>query len=430
MNSRSASRAPASLARLSPAPIAPRGLVVRCHSAAIPPVARITARARQRERAALARAEREPGAAAVRPWPARSPPRARAPGCARSWPRAPTASRVIRRPVAAPPAWTTRRSRVPALEPEREVAVAVGVELDAELLQVAHARGRLLAQHAHRARASRVAPGGERVRGVLLGRVVVRERGGDPALRPVARGLGERGAAHERDARALRGRHEGGVEAGGAGADDRDVGAGWSRPRARGYGTAYGSAHAAVLPPRLVARARHRLRPPRARRPHPRDRGRAGEPRLARLGAPRGAGGHRGAARCGCIPRSTSRRSASTRSAVRRSTSTRPRAPARTRPRCTPPAARARWPRRCSRGGERTGFSGAAPAGPPRRARHARWASACSPTSRSPRATRSTRSAPSACSSSTGTCTTATARTRSSTTRREVLFVSIHQWPF
>ena len=62
--------------------------------------------------------------------------------------------------------------RVPALEPEREVAVAVGVELHAEPLEVAHALGRLLAEHAHGAGAGGLAAGGEGVLGVLRGRVV------------------------------------------------------------------------------------------------------------------------------------------------------------------------------------------------------------------------------------------------------------------
>ncbi len=131
----------------------------------------------------------------------------------------------MRRPVAAPPAWTILRSRVAALEPEREVAAAVGVELDAELLKVAHAVGRLLAEHPHRALPSGLAAGGERVGGVLRGRVVRRQRRGDPALRPVARGLRERRAADERDARPLVRGHERRVQAGGAGANNCDVGA-------------------------------------------------------------------------------------------------------------------------------------------------------------------------------------------------------------
>ena len=190
MNSRSASaRARRRSASAGPAPTAPRGLVVRSQSAAMPPVASTTARASSASGPPVARGARAARRSAPRAWPARWPRAARAPRCARSWRR--SADSVARDPPAggraagvhdAPP-------RVAALEAEREVAVRSASKLDAELLEVAHARGRLLAQHAHRARARRVAAGGERVRGVLLGRVVVRQRGGDPALRPVARRL-------------------------------------------------------------------------------------------------------------------------------------------------------------------------------------------------------------------------------------------------
>ena len=60
-------------------------------------------------------------------------------------------------------------ARVPALEPERQVAATVGVELDAELLQVADAGRRVLAEHPHRARARELAPGDERVAFMQLG---------------------------------------------------------------------------------------------------------------------------------------------------------------------------------------------------------------------------------------------------------------------
>ncbi len=225
MNSRSASSAPASLARLSPAPIAPRGLVVRCQSAAIPPVARITARADSANGPPSRGRSGEPDAAPLRRGQRARRHRLQHPdalvrrGQRRQRPGDPPPGGRAAGVDDAPP-------RVSALEAEREIAAPVRVELDAELLEVAHARGRLLAQHVHRARARRIARRGDRVRGVLLRRVVVRQRGRDPALRPVARRLGERRAAHERDARALGGRHEGGVEAGGAGSDDRDVGGG------------------------------------------------------------------------------------------------------------------------------------------------------------------------------------------------------------
>ena len=80
----------------------------------------------------------------------------------------------MRRPVALPPACTTRRREWPPSRPSASLPFAVGVELDARARsRLAHALRRLLAQHAHRARARGVARRGDRVLGVLLGRVVV-----------------------------------------------------------------------------------------------------------------------------------------------------------------------------------------------------------------------------------------------------------------
>ena len=115
-------------------------------------------------------------------------------------------------------------ARVAALEAEREVAVAVGVEAHAEALEVAEARGRLLGEDARRRRADDAAAGRERVLEVQRGRVVVGERGGEPALRPVGRRLGQRAGGDQRDPGALARRAERGVEAGGAGAHDDEVG--------------------------------------------------------------------------------------------------------------------------------------------------------------------------------------------------------------
>ena len=112
---------------------------------------------------------------------------------------------------------------VASLEAQGEVAVAVGVEAHPQSLQVAHPAGRLRAQNAHRAGPGRVAPGGQGVGAVTLGRVVVRQRGGDAALGPVGGGLGERRAAHQRHARPLPGSGQRRVEAGRAGAHHGDV---------------------------------------------------------------------------------------------------------------------------------------------------------------------------------------------------------------
>ena len=131
----------------------------------------------------------------------------------------------MRRPVAAPPACTIRRCEWPPSSPSARLPSRSASKLHAQPLEVAHALGRLLAEHLHGAGAGRVAAGGEGVLGVLGGRVARRERRGDPALRPVAGRLRQRRAAHERDARALVGRHERGVEAGCAGANHCNVGA-------------------------------------------------------------------------------------------------------------------------------------------------------------------------------------------------------------
>ena len=63
-------------------------------------------------------------------------------------------SRVIAAAGRAAAGMDDAADRVAALEPERERAVAVGVEADAERLEVVHARGRLAAEHARRALAA------------------------------------------------------------------------------------------------------------------------------------------------------------------------------------------------------------------------------------------------------------------------------------
>src|SRR5215210_1242705 len=119
-------------------------------------------------------------------------------------------------PGRAPPGVHYAPARVAALESERESALAVGVEVDPDRFEVVDARGRLFAKRAYCARSRGAAAGGERIGGVELGRVVGRERGGDPALGPVARRGGERRARYERHARAAACGAQGGVEAGGA----------------------------------------------------------------------------------------------------------------------------------------------------------------------------------------------------------------------
>ena len=115
--------------------------------------------------------------------------------------------------------------RVPALEAEREHAAAVGVEAHAHALEVAHARRRLADEHLRGRAAHEVAAGGLGVGEMALEGVLDRERGGDPALRPVARGLRERGRRDERDRGAGGGGVQRGVQPGRTGSDDREVAA-------------------------------------------------------------------------------------------------------------------------------------------------------------------------------------------------------------
>ena len=189
MISRSASAAPAAWASSMPAPTAPGGLVVRDHSAAAPPVASTTARRRHDAPVVAARTptQRPPivGSATARQSSSTSI-RSCSATSADSW-------RVTRRPVALPPAWTMRRTRVAALQPEREAAVAVGVEAHAEPLEVAHARRRLARRGPRRRCAGTVPRPARDVSSRWRSRrVVERERGGEPALRPVAGRLRER----------------------------------------------------------------------------------------------------------------------------------------------------------------------------------------------------------------------------------------------
>ncbi len=222
MNSRSASSAPAAWASERPAPTAParvgRSLPEGGH-----PAGGQDHRSREHaEGIAAPRPGDKADAAALG-----ADQRARR---ARLEHRDPLVHRCERRELTrdAPPGCGAARvhdapARMPALEPEREVAVAVGVEVHAEPPEVTHALGRLLAQHLHRAGACGVAARCQRVGGVQVGRVVVGQSSRDPALGPVGGGLRQWRAADEGHAGALSGRGECGVETGRAGADDGDV---------------------------------------------------------------------------------------------------------------------------------------------------------------------------------------------------------------
>ena len=112
---------------------------------------------------------------------------------------------------------------VAALEPEREVAVAIRVEAHAERLEVGEARGRLLAQHLRGRAPHEAASGRHRVLQVQRGRVVRGERRGEAALRPVGGGLGERPRGHERHASALARGRQRREQPGRAGADHDEI---------------------------------------------------------------------------------------------------------------------------------------------------------------------------------------------------------------
>ena len=134
-------------------------------------------------------------------------------------------------PVSAPPAWTTRRTRVAALAPE------VVVELDAELDEVGDPGGRLFGERSHRALAAEAAPGAERVRGMQRGRVVVGQRCGDAALRVPAVRACDRRPSRAGGRRRSSAAREGGVQAGDTAADDDQVGlrrsSQWFSPQSR-----------------------------------------------------------------------------------------------------------------------------------------------------------------------------------------------------
>ena len=113
---------------------------------------------------------------------------------------------------------------VAALEAEGEVAVAVGVEVDAEGLEVAEGVGRLVGEHAGGAGPHGAAAGLDRVVEVALRRVVGGGGGGEPALGPVGGGLGERRRRDEHRAGTGAGGGQRRAQPGRPGAHDDEVG--------------------------------------------------------------------------------------------------------------------------------------------------------------------------------------------------------------
>ena len=201
MNSRSASAAPASRASRRPVPCEPGGFVVRDHSAAEPPgrehdAARADGAAVLADDTHAAPVDR-PQAGRARPLEDRDAPVLDDDGGQLAHDAA--ARRAAAGVDDAAPA-------VAALEAERQAPVTVGVEVDADALEVADDGRRLAAQDGGRAGAHEAAPGALGVAAVTVGRVVVGERRGQPALGPVARRAGQRGGARRGPRAPRRGR--------------------------------------------------------------------------------------------------------------------------------------------------------------------------------------------------------------------------------
>src|SRR5918992_1331077 len=232
MNSRSASSAPAATASDMPAPITPRGFVVRSHRAAIPPVARMM---RRRECPPSRPRARLPRRSASKRTPSRSRSRTRSGESSQSTRTA--LSRAAARPAATvSAAWRPGESSSASA-----AAIPPGAQYDA-----VWASGERLTS------ATRAPP----------------PAAVSAAYRPAAPAPTTATSAR------------------------RESGSGESMA-ARRYGT---GARASALQPSLLAAARDRHGPPRARRPDARDPGGARAPRLARLRAPRGPAGDREAA--------------------------------------------------------------------------------------------------------------------------------------
>src|SRR5918992_2977115 len=232
MNSRSASSAPAATASDMPAPITPRGFVVRSHRAAIPPVARMM---RRRECPPSRPRARLPRRSASKRTPSRSRSRTRSGESSQS-------TRTALSRAAARPAATVSAAWRPG---ESSSASAAAIPPWAQYDAVWASGERLTS-------ATR-APSPAAV---------------SAAYRPAAPAPTTATSAR------------------------RESGSGESMA-ARRYGT---GARASAPQPSLLAAARDRHGPPRARRPDARDPGGARAPRLARIRAPRGPAGDREAA--------------------------------------------------------------------------------------------------------------------------------------
>ena len=203
MNSRSASAAPAAWASSRPIPSEPGGFVVRDQSAAAPPVASTTPR--DADRAAVL--ADDPDAAPVGASTARRRASPRGPRCAgprrrarRGGGRRAGRSRCRRR---GRPGAGCGRPRA------RARGCRGGRRRSARRARSRSATMSGASRHEHRGRARAHERRGRRARcprRCWSGESSIGERRGEAALRPVARGLRERGGADERDPRARRAR--------------------------------------------------------------------------------------------------------------------------------------------------------------------------------------------------------------------------------
>ena len=322
--------------------------------------------------------------------------RARAPRCAGRSATSADSWRTTRRPVALPPACTTRRSEWPPSRPSASSPWRSASKRTPSALQVAHAPRRLAAQDARRPTAHEAAAG---ALGVVAGAArASRRRRARPRSRPGPSSSRSAPAAWRETSTTRapsRGRGQRGVQPGGAGADDGDV-------RRAACGAVAGSSRG-VPYPAMAARScfrhpsslRHDTgRAPRARGADHGDRARARAPRLARLRACASRPGRAArAAAARCIRPSYVDAIAQLCARGRRHA--RPRHGRQRRARCE--AALHAAGGACAlvdallggRGAGRGFACTARPAITPRP--RGRWASACSTTSRSPRGTRSTR---------------------------------------
>ena len=151
VNSRSATAAPARYAAAMPSPTAPGGFVVRCQSAAAPPVAISVARAETSPRSVTTPTQRSSAVASAS---MRSPSSTRMRGCAST---RSARTRATRSPGRRSSGMNDAAARVRALEAEALV------ELDAEIHEVADPRGCLVGENRDRRSPGEPASGGERV---------------------------------------------------------------------------------------------------------------------------------------------------------------------------------------------------------------------------------------------------------------------------